>query len=86
MIGLGVQSAHMHVVGVDEFVYKCRAAAAAGMTSYTPSVQPASSQHHAEDDLLDRDIRAGAAQSVAVEAPRQHIAPVHSPHYRKAVQ
>lgn len=30
MIGLGVQSAHMHVVGVDEFVYKCRAAAAAG--------------------------------------------------------
>lgn len=30
MIGLDVQSAHMHVVGVDEFVYKCRAAAAAG--------------------------------------------------------
>ena len=58
---------------------RARAAAAAGMTSYTPSVQPASSQHHAEDDLLDRDIRAGAAQSVAVEAPRQHIAPVHSP-------
>ena len=30
LIGLDAQPAHMHVVGVDEFVYKCRAAAAAG--------------------------------------------------------